>query len=163
MENSESAAPIPQKIKWWESRDAAGMAAKDNINLHAIFGLTESADSKEIKKAYRAIARAIHPDTSASASPEQAEKLRRVTAAYDILTNPEQRQRYTQEIGRIKSDLPNETFNPKRPRDQEPAPAPRKKRNIDEIVEDAKESVDAAINKSSADIDRIFGSATPKK
>lgn len=55
-------------------------------------GVSADASADEIKKAYRRLARELHPDVNPSA--EAAEQFKSVTHAYDVLSDPEQRQRY---------------------------------------------------------------------
>lgn len=55
-------------------------------------GVSRDATQEEIKKAYRRLARELHPDVNPSA--EAAERFKMVTHAYDVLSDPEQRQNY---------------------------------------------------------------------
>lgn len=55
-------------------------------------GVSRDASLEEIKKAYRKLARQLHPDVNPS--EEAAEKFKTVTHAYDVLSDTEQRQRY---------------------------------------------------------------------
>ncbi|MBK0418191.1 molecular chaperone DnaJ [Leucobacter sp. CSA1] len=55
-------------------------------------GVSREATPEEIKKAYRRLARELHPDVNPS--EEAAERFKDVTHAYDVLSDPEQRQRY---------------------------------------------------------------------
>lgn len=55
-------------------------------------GVTREATPEEIKKAYRRLARELHPDVNPS--PEAAERFKEVTHAYDVLSDPDQRQNY---------------------------------------------------------------------
>lgn len=55
-------------------------------------GVSREASLEEIKKAYRKLARQLHPDVNPS--EDAAERFKGVTHAYDVLSDPEQRQRY---------------------------------------------------------------------
>ncbi len=55
-------------------------------------GVSRDASEQEIKKAYRKLAMQLHPDRNPS--PEAAERFKEVTHAYDVLSDPQQRQEY---------------------------------------------------------------------
>ncbi|WP_130484169.1 molecular chaperone DnaJ [Microcella putealis] len=55
-------------------------------------GVARDASADEIKKAYRRLARELHPDVNPSG--EAAERFKQVTHAYDVLSDPNQRQQY---------------------------------------------------------------------
>ncbi|SJM48671.1 molecular chaperone DnaJ [Gulosibacter sp. 10] len=55
-------------------------------------GVAQDASQDEIKKAYRKLARQLHPDVNPS--PEAEAKFKDVTAAYDVLSDPQRRQQY---------------------------------------------------------------------
>ncbi|MGO1542965.1 MAG: molecular chaperone DnaJ [Gulosibacter sp.] len=55
-------------------------------------GVSQDASQDEIKKAYRKLARKLHPDVNPSA--EAGEKFKDVTAAYDTLSDPQRRKQY---------------------------------------------------------------------
>ena len=57
-----------------------------------VLGVDRSATPDEIKKAYRRLARELHPDVNPS--PEASERFKDVTHAYDVLSDPQQRERY---------------------------------------------------------------------
>ncbi len=55
-------------------------------------GVTREATPDEIKKAYRKLARELHPDVNPGA--DASERFKTVTHAYDVLSDPQQRQQY---------------------------------------------------------------------
>lgn len=61
-------------------------------NHYETLGVDQNATPDEIKKAYRRLARELHPDVNPS--EEAAERFKSVTHAYDVLSDPQERQRY---------------------------------------------------------------------
>ena len=59
---------------------------------YEVLGVDRDATPDEIKKAYRRLARELHPDVNPSA--EASERFKLVTHAYDVLSDPKQRQQY---------------------------------------------------------------------
>ena len=59
---------------------------------YEVLGVDRSATPEEIKKAYRRLARELHPDVNPSA--DASERFKSVTHAYDVLSDPQQRQQY---------------------------------------------------------------------
>ena len=59
-----------------------------------VLGVDRQATPEEIKKAYRKLARELHPDVNPS--PDASERFKDVTHAYDVLSDPQQRE----QIGR---------------------------------------------------------------
>ncbi|MSW06704.1 MAG: DnaJ domain-containing protein, partial [Actinobacteria bacterium] len=55
-------------------------------------GVSRDASADEIKKAYRKIARELHPDVNPD--PSVQDKFKEVTAAYEILSDSQKRQNY---------------------------------------------------------------------
>ena len=68
------------------------MAKRD---YYDVLGVSQSADNKEIKKAYRKIAIKFHPDKNPG-DKQAEEKFKEAAEAYEVLSNNEKRQRYDQ-------------------------------------------------------------------
>nr|WP_062340131.1 molecular chaperone DnaJ [Herbidospora sakaeratensis] len=61
--------------------------AKD---YYATLGVRRDASQEEIKKAYRRLARELHPDVNPD--PATQERFKEITAAYEVLSDPQKRQ-----------------------------------------------------------------------
>ncbi len=63
------------------------------IDYYKVLGIPKTASEKEIKKAYRKLARKYHPDVNPN--DKQAEqKFKEVNEANEVLSNPENRKKY---------------------------------------------------------------------
>src|ERR1700719_3673102 len=67
------------------------MATTDH-DYYELLGIARTADEQEIKKAFRVLARRLHPDVSEEADAEV--RFREVSEAYEALSNAETRQLY---------------------------------------------------------------------
>jgi molecular chaperone DnaJ len=61
-------------------------------DYYGVLGVRRDADADEIKKAYRRLARELHPDVNPD--PQLQERFKEVTQAYEVLSDPEKRQMY---------------------------------------------------------------------
>jgi molecular chaperone DnaJ len=61
-------------------------------DYYDILGISRDASTEEIKKAYRKLARQLHPDVNSG--PDAEERFKEVGRAYEVLSNPERRQMY---------------------------------------------------------------------
>lgn len=64
-------------------------------NLYSILGVSTSATEEEIKKAYKELAKKLHPDRNNGIETEQ---FKEITEAYDILSDKKKKAEYDKEI-----------------------------------------------------------------
>lgn len=62
-------------------------------DLYEVLGVPRDATPEQIKKAYRALARKLHPDANPD-DPEAEARFKEVALAYEVLSDPEKRRRY---------------------------------------------------------------------
>ena len=77
------------------------------LDLYQRLGVKRGASDGEIKKAYRSLAKQLHPDRNKD-NPKAAERFSQITNAYDLLSDKDKRARYDR--GEI-----DEEGNPKMP------------------------------------------------
>ena len=117
-------------------------------DYYEILGVSRQATPEEIKRAYRRLAREMHPDV---AGPDGAERFKDVSRAYDVLSNPQKRREYDMGPGPGGSpmgggfgfaDIFETFFNAAG--GSPPGPAPRARRGQDALVRVEIELADAA-------------------
>jgi molecular chaperone DnaJ len=64
-----------------------------DFDCYEVLGVSRSADEAEIKRAYRKLARELHPDANPGDAAAE-EQFKKVSFAYEVLRDPERRSRY---------------------------------------------------------------------
>jgi curved DNA-binding protein len=64
----------------------------DSQDFYAVLGVSRTATQQEIQRAYRKLARTYHPDVNKD--PGAEERFKKVSEAYDVLSDPETRTKY---------------------------------------------------------------------
>ena len=72
--------------------------------FYEALGVAHGADERQIKDAYRSLARRLHPDLNAG-DPAGAEQLAEVNRAYATLANPEARAAYDRDLAQRRDEL----------------------------------------------------------
>ena len=69
--------------------------AEQKRDYYEVLGVPKDASADQIKSAYRKLAMKWHPDRNPD-NPEAKAKFQEASEAYEVLSNPEKRQRYDQ-------------------------------------------------------------------
>jgi molecular chaperone DnaJ len=62
-------------------------------DYYQVLGITETATTDEIKKAFRRLAKLHHPDRNPD-KPQAADRFKEINEAHDVLSDPEKRKKY---------------------------------------------------------------------
>jgi len=84
-------------------------------DFYEVLGLPRDADQSEIQRAYRKLARALHPDVNKD--PGAEEGFKELSEAYDVLSDPDQRKRYDtfgEDFRRVGADVDPDAFRQSR-------------------------------------------------
>lgn len=71
------------------------MAATDFKDYYSILGVSKTADTEEIKKAFRRLARKYHPDMNPGDKVAEA-RFKEINEAYEVLSDSDKRRKYDQ-------------------------------------------------------------------
>src|SRR4051812_5481174 len=79
---------------------------------YEVLGVKRDVSAAEIRKAYRKLAKELHPDLNPG-KPEAEARFKTVTAAYDILSDTDKRARYDRgEIDETGAERPRYSYRP---------------------------------------------------
>src|ERR1700709_2913015 len=67
----------------------------DFVDYYKTLGLSKNASADDIKKAYRKLARKLHPDLNPG-DKEAHKKFQQINEANEVLSDPEKRKKYDQ-------------------------------------------------------------------
>ena len=65
------------------------------VDYYQILGISKTATEKDIKNAYRKLARKLHPDVNPNDKDAQR-KFQEINEANEVLSDPEKRKKYDQ-------------------------------------------------------------------
>ena len=80
-------------------------------DFYEVLGLSRDADQSEIQRAYRRLARTLHPDVNKD--PGAEERFKELSEAYDVLSDPDQRKRYDafgEDFRRVGADVDPDAY-----------------------------------------------------
>ena len=67
----------------------------DKRDYYEVLGVSRNASEKEIKSAYRKLAKKYHPDSN-QGNKDAENKFKEASEAYSVLSDPEKRKQYDQ-------------------------------------------------------------------
>lgn len=68
---------------------------RPNVDFYELLGVDRKASAKEIRKAYRKLARKYHPDVNPGDDAAE-QKYKEISQAYEVISDPEKRKKYDQ-------------------------------------------------------------------
>ena len=71
----------------------------DKLNYYELFNIKPDATQVQIKKMFKRLSLAYHPDTMEDTGVDGDQKYRMIIEAYEILKDPNKRKKYDEEIG----------------------------------------------------------------
>ena len=122
------------------------MRTKQRRTHYEILGVKQTADEEEIKQGYRRRVKRVHPDRNPD-DPRAPAKFKRVTEAYEVLSDPGRRRAYDRTLPGNDNFRDRPADRPRRPDpppEDIPRPGPRTKQQWRKLYEDALRKTKAA-------------------
>lgn len=85
-----------RRAKWQQEQGSSSQVFERGLDFYNILGVQRSADYREIKQAYRMMAKKFHPDRNRSNEAEASEKMKTIVLAYSVLKDRRKRSKYDQ-------------------------------------------------------------------
>lgn len=85
--------PKMQHVGLWQKMMFSTLGFNKEVDYYRHLGLKSCATQDEIKLKFYELAKKHHPD-SANSSPQDEERFKQITAAYDILSNTQLKRQY---------------------------------------------------------------------
>jgi len=70
------------------------LASDPSPSYYTLLELAPGASEQELRQAFRSLSKRFHPDTTSLPPLEAQQRFRRLSEAYAVLSDPEQRRRY---------------------------------------------------------------------
>jgi DnaJ-class molecular chaperone len=102
-------------------------------NPYVVLGVARNASDDELKRAYRRLAKRLHPDVNPN-NPLVEQQFRELSTAYELLTDPVQRQRF--DNGEIDADGRERGFNRPPPGARADRPTSSDGHTLDELLQE---------------------------
>ncbi|MBI2063777.1 MAG: DnaJ domain-containing protein [Candidatus Yanofskybacteria bacterium] len=138
-------------------------------DYYEVLGVPKNADAGTLKHAYRELAKKYHPDLNPNDRVAE-EKFKKLTEAYDVLSDPRKRQSYDN-TSRATAVPPrpnpegNKRTQPVTPKnyDNYEDIIREGQQRMEKIIRESREEIDRVVRKSKKTIDRIFEETIKKQ
>jgi len=82
------------------------MSTLPQADFYAALGIEPSVDAAQIKSAYRLLVRQFHPDANPDRRDEAEARIKELTQAYAVLSDPQKRANYDRDRRALRANVP---------------------------------------------------------